>query len=352
MLASVSCKKDIDGIIPDSNPGGPGDTVVYNPTFFDIPTPPGFFQMPIPANNPTSREGVALGKKLFYEERLSGDNTQSCATCHIAEASFTDSARFSTGITGALGDRNAMAIINLGYSQSFFWDGRATSLEEQALGPVTNPIEMNTTWPEVLLKLNADTTYRNLFKQAFNVDVIDSFDVANAIAQFERTMVSADSKYDRVFQGEDMFTPLELEGRNLFLAEDGGDCFHCHETSAGLFIGFRFENNGTQATLTDNGRGDVTGLSSDNGKFKAPTLRNIELTAPYMHDGRFETLEEVVEFYNSGVNINSPNISPLMTKPNRPNGNLNLTAHEKEALVAFLKTLTDKSFTQNPAFLP
>lgn len=349
-MLAVSCKKDvIENVCPPNNGGG-SDTVVYNPDFFDIPTPAGFFQMQIPANNPTSVQGVALGKKLFYDVRLSGDNTQSCASCHIASASFTDTARFSKGITGAIGDRNAMAIVNLGFEINFFWDGRSGSLEEQALEPVTNPIEMNATWEEVLVKLNADTVYRRMFKEAFNVNVIDSHNVAFAIAQFERTMVSANSKYDRVNRGEDIFTPLETTGLQIFTNEKG-DCFHCHSTAGGTFTGFQFENNGLQATIVDEGRGGVTGLSTDNGRFKPTTLRNIALTAPYMHDGRFNTLEEVVEFYNSGVNQNSPNISPVMTKANRPNGQLNLTPYEKEALVAFLRTLTDTSYTQNPAYL-
>ncbi len=333
-----ACKHEpqIDYLIP----------VKATPYIIDIPK--GFPVMPIPNENPLTVEGVNLGKLLFYDTRLSGDNSQSCATCHFAPSSFSDSSQFSTGINGAIGNRNAMAIVNLGYSQHFFWDGRDESLEDQALKPVVNPIEMNTTWPLVLNKLNFDTYYREQFKIAFGVDVIDSFDVAKAIAQFERTMISGNSKFDQNLNGNIPLSDSETRGLVIFNTEKG-DCFHCHGTI--LLQGFEFENNGVQQVMEDIGRGGVTNLSTDIGKFKPPTLRNIELSSPYMHDGRFKTLEEVVEFYNSGVNQSSPNISPLMLKANRPNGDLNLTIQDKADLVAFLKTLTDSDFISNPDFI-
>lgn len=342
LLSFQSCKPDdiIISPIPEPDP--------ETATPLEIVIPNGFPAMPIPEDNPMTVEGVALGRSLFYDNRLSGDNSQSCATCHQSEASYADSNRFSKGIIGAIGDRNAMAIVNLGYAFALFWDGRSASLEEQALEPVVNPIEMNATWPEVLDKLNADTDYRNRFKVAFGVDVIDSLDVAKAIAQFERTMISGNSKFDKSQVGEAQFTDSELRGQLLFFGEKG-DCFHCHGSS--LFTGFEYENNGAQQILTDNGLGDVTGLATDIGKFKPTTLRNIAFTAPYMHDGQFETLEEVVEFYNSGVNQSSPNISPTMMKNNRPGGTLNLTVQEKADLVAFLKTLSDSEFVNNPDFM-
>lgn len=237
-----------------------------------------------------------------------------------------------------------MAIINLGYALHFFWDGRAATLEAQALLPVVNPIEMNTTWPRVLEKLNQDQNYRQKFKLAFNVDVIDSFDVAKAIAQFERTMISGDSKYDRFYNGIENLTESELRGFEIYTTEKG-DCFHCHGSI--LFTGFDYENNGLQKTVIDQGVGGVNGIATDIAKFKPPTLRNIALTAPYMHDGRFNNLKEVIEFYNSGVNQHSPNISPLMLKANRKDGSLHLSAQDKSDLLAFLLTLSDPFFIEN-----
>ena len=336
LLTISSCVHD--PVIIESTPDA-------TPYYLDIPR--GFPPMDIPLDNPMTVEGVALGRKLFYDTQLSGDNTQSCASCHQTEASYSDSNRFSTGIDGSVGDRNAMAVVNLGYAFSLFWDGRSATLEEQALEPVVNPIEMKAKWPEVLDILNADPQYREEFKIAFNVDVIDSLDVAKAIAQFERTMLSGNSKYDKYIRGEVFLTESEIRGKDIY-NDETADCFHCHGTS--LFSGFIYENNGVQQTMVDHGLGNITGLSTDIGKFKPPTLRNIELTAPYMHDGRFNTLEEVVEFYNSGVNQSSPNISPVMLKANRPGGNLNLTTQQKADLVAFLKTLTDYDYVNNPEF--
>lgn len=317
-------------------------------TPYSLEIPRGFPMMAIPEDNSLTVEGIALGRKLFYDTRLSDDNTQSCASCHQTNASYADSNQFSTGIDGSIGTRNAMAVVNIGYSFALFWDGRSATVEEQALAPVTNPIEMNTTWPKVLSKLNADTYYKDMFKIAFGVDVIDSLDVAKAIAQFERTMLSGNSKYDKWLRGEALLTTNEMNGLALF-SDEKADCFHCHGTS--LFMGFAYENNGVQPVMIDKGLGDVTGLSTDIGKFKPPTLRNIELTAPYMHGGQFNTLEEVVEFYNSGVNQSSPNVSPLMLKSNRPGGSLNLTVQERADLVAFLKILSDPDFINNPDFM-
>jgi cytochrome c peroxidase len=261
---------------------------------------------------------------------------------------YTDSNRFSTGIDGSVGNRNGMAIINLGYSYAFFWDSRSVTLEEQALDPVTNPIEMNAKWPDVLIKLNADEEYRQQFKIAFGVDEIDSTEVTKALAQFERTMLSANSKFDKFLRQEDTLTDSEQRGRTIFDTERA-DCFHCHGTR--LLMGFANQNNGLQQVMTDLGVGGENGNPMDIGKFKPPTLRNIALTGPYMHDGRFETLEEVIEFYNSGVNQNSPNVSPIMLKNNRPGGTLNLTQQEKDDLLAYLLTFTDEDFITNPNFM-
>jgi len=340
LVAITACEPDEKVIDPGSSVGEPQPYI--------LETPAGFPDMDIPIDNPLTVEGVALGKKLFFDPILSLDNKQSCGSCHNQDFGFTDNGNAtSEGVEGILGDRNAMAIINLGWDRHFFWDGRSLTLEEQAFEPVPNPIEMNISWPDALEKLNASDEYLALFKAAFGVTAIDSTNVVNAIAQFERTVISADSKYDKVRRGQAQLNALEREGEAIFFSEKG-DCFHCHNFP--FFTSGDFHNNGLQQVLLDVGRAGVTNNPLDQGKFKAPTLRNIAVTGPYMHDGRFETLEEVIDFYNSDVNQNSPTVDPLMLKSNRPGGDLGLTPYEKEALVAFLNTLTDSTFLKDPAF--
>lgn len=301
-------------------------------------------EMPIPSDNPTTVEGVALGRRLFYENMLSGDNTMSCATCHIQEDGFSDKRQFSEGIAGDLGDRQAMALINLGWSDLLFWDGRAASLEDQAFGPVVNPIELNETWSNVVQKLQDDSDYPSLFEAAFGTCIIDSVLVSKAIAQFERTMLSFNSRYDKFFyEQEDVFTQAELNGFELFMGE--AECVHCH--SGPLLSDNRIRNNGLDIVFTDLGLGNVTGDATDNGKFKVTTLRNIAQTAPYMHDGRFTTLEDVIDHYNSGVKAESPNLDPEME--HFVTG-LNLTTAQKSDLVAFLHTMSDNSFLEDLIF--
>ncbi len=340
-----SCKKD------DSNPDC--DLSLYNPTPYSINRPQGFAEMIIPADNPMTVEGIALGRKLFYEKRLSGDNTISCASCHRQQVySFADSTtRFSTGIDGIQGVRNSMAIINSGWGHAFFWDGRAASLEAQALGPVPNPIEMHQKWTDAVVKLEADVNYPELFLKAFGICEIDSIHVAMAIAQFERTMISGNSKFDKFTRGEVALTPSEQNGFSLFNRDktdflSGADCFHCHGSQGGLFSDNAFHNNGLDSVFTDLGREAATGDINDRGKFKAPTLRNIELTGPYMHDGRFATLEEVIEHYNMGGHP-SATLDPLMKNVGV---GLELTQSEKTDLINFLKTLTDLDYLNNPDF--
>lgn len=345
-ISFSSCKKDCDT-------NNDCDLSAYNPTPYNLVIPQGFPQMPIPSDNPMTVEGVALGRRLFYEKRLSGDNTMSCASCHIQKPfSFTDKGtRFSTGIDGIEGNRNAMAIINLGWGHKFFWDGRVNSLEAQALGPVPNPIEMHESWKNALDKLRADDEYPELFLKAFGVCNFDSTHVAKAIAQFERTLISGNSKFDKYLRGEVSLTPSELNGFVLFNRDkapgvSGADCFHCHGAAGGMFTDNDFHNNGLDSVFTDLGLELTTGNIHDRGKFKSPTLRNIELTAPYMHDGRFATLEEVVEHYNRGGHP-SPTLDPLMK--NVGDG-LELSHQEKTDLINFLKTLTDMDFVNNPNF--
>lgn len=335
-LVVSSCNEDCD------------DT--YDPTPYDLNIPPGLPPMEqfIPADNPMTVEGVALGRKLFYEPMLSDDNSQSCSSCHVQENGFAELRQFSEGIDGSIGNRNAMPIINLGWNQfGFFWDGREETLESQALKPVTNPIEMNTTWPEVEAKLNAGEEYQTLFKEAFNVDYIDSLTVAKALAQFERTLISGNSRFDKWYNRQEIqLTEQETRGFVLYNGEEA-DCFHCHGLG-GLITNNQYSNNGMDQVFLDEGRYLVTGLETDKGKFRVPTLRNIAVTAPYMHDGRFFTLEQVIEHYSEHVDGASPNLDPNMELVG--NGGAQLTPAEKADLLAFLRTFTDEEFLTNPDF--
>ncbi len=354
-----SCKKDLPIIIgcTDSTALNYNSSATYNdgscifwiecaPTPYLIMSPSGFSNISIPENNPMTIEGIALGKKLFHDPILSGDGMQSCASCHLQIAGFSDTNRFSQGIDGSFGNRNASTIINAGWNTSNFWDGRAITLEDQAFEPVVDPIEMNNTWQNVENTLNTNATYRDLFKKAFNIDDIDSTHVVMAIAQFERTLISANSRYDKYLRQEVQLTPSELNGFVIFNTEKG-DCFHCHGTE--MFMDNLFHNNGLDTEpFLDLGLAKVTGVASDNGKFKTPTLRNIEFSAPYMHNGRFSTLEQVVDHYNSGGHY-SLTIDPLMKKVGI---GLQLSNQEKTDLVAFLKTLSDPDFITNPDFTP
>lgn len=340
MLVVIACtKKDTDNTIID----------VFQPTALAIAYPAWvdiyLGKMPIPANNPTTVEGVALGRKLFYDTKLSDNLTQSCASCHQQTNAFTDSAAFSVGTNGAKGGRNAMQIINLAWSKYLFWDGRRVNLEGQAHDPVTNPIEMRNTWPNVVSRLQNDADYPNLFFKAFGTKNIDSNLVVKAIAQFERTLISFNSKFDKYyFEGDTtVLNASEKRGQALFFGK--ADCNHCH--SDVLLTDDALRNNGLDLTFKDRGRGEVTKNTSDDGKFKVPTLRNIEFTAPYMHDSRFKTLEEVVNHYNEGIVKNSPNIDENMEVINK---GLNLTQQEKSDLVAFMKTFTDSEFLSNTKF--
>jgi len=340
------------------------DGLVYDPTPVSLQQPQFFPPIEIPADNPLTEEGIQLGKRLFYDPILSGDNTLACAGCHKQSTAFTDTRRFSKGIDGIDGNRNSMALFNLVYPSSFFWDGRSATLEEQILEPVPNPIEMHEEWPNAVTELESEVEYLKLFYLAFGDSVITKEKTAKAIAQFLRTIISSNSRYDKHLRGELFgtsaeWTEAEDRGFEIFMgnftgAGTFGDCFHCHGNILFHLVGEsdQFKNNGLQqaATLndfTDTGRGAITGNTQDNGKFKIPSLRNIELTAPYMHDGRFNTLEEVVNFYSEGVQ-HSPTIDPLMEAAQQ--GGVQLTTQQKQDLVTFLKALTDQSLASNTAF--
>ncbi|MBX7202996.1 MAG: cytochrome-c peroxidase [Bacteroidia bacterium] len=335
LLSWVACRKE------------QAQVEISAPLPYPLEIPKGMPQMQIPADNPLTVEGVALGRKLFYDPILSGDRTQSCSSCHRQEAAFSDAGkRFSVGIKGLNGSRNAHAIINTGFLSRLFWDGRALGLEAQILEPVPNPLEMNLSWKEAGVRLNADESYRKEFFQAFGINTIDSTFVAKAIAQFLRTLISADSRFDKRLRNELNLSAEELNGYVIFNTERG-DCFHCHPADGGrLFTDNRFHNNGLDSVFTDKGLFSISGNPADMGKFLTPTLRNIAFTAPYMHDGRFATLEEVIEHYNRG-GIASPSTDPLMKNVGK---GLNLTAKEKADLLAFLHALSDSNFVKNKNF--
>jgi cytochrome c peroxidase len=334
------------------------DKADYTPTPYQLKIPAHFPDMIIPSDNPMTVEGVELGRFLFYEKQLSGDNSMNCASCHMPQNAFSDPNQYSVGIDGISGNRQSMALINIGWENFFFWDGRETTLESQIIEPVSNPIEMHQSWKDAIHKLNADVKYRNRFFRAFGEEGVDSVKATKAIAQFIRTMISSESKFDVMYKFENnmvlstaeqsLLLTIDLDewaGYDLFKSLNGADCFHCH--NGPLMRVKKFSNNGLDAAFSDLGRGGVTQNPEDYGKFKVTTLRNIALTAPYMHDGRFTTLDEVIEHYSSGIHM-SPTIDPLIEFANQ--GGVQLDAQEKYLLKKFLLTLSDYNFINNPSF--
>jgi cytochrome c peroxidase len=357
----------------DRGPDAPGDLeeIPYDPVPYAIKKPDHFPQVPVPADNPMTLEGVQLGRRLFYDPLLSRDSSMSCATCHLPQGSFTDNRAVSAGVDGIEGTRSAMSLLNIAYATNgLFWDGRVRTLEQQALIPIEDPIEMHHRWTEVIEALRAHPEYPARFRKAFGIK--DRGDIskelaAKAIAQFERILISSgQSRFDRYqYYGElDALDDMELDGKLMFFDEGpsaginlpDAQCFHCH---GGITLtGNQYFNNGldsvqTLDAFTDPGRFIATGNPNDKGKFRSPTIRNIALTAPYMHDGRFNTLEAVLDHYGS-LGKPAPNLDPLIlqigypipgTNPIRHTG---LTNYQKKAIVRFLHTLTDTAFIQNP----
>jgi cytochrome c peroxidase len=304
----------------------------------------------IPSDNPQTIEGVALGKRLFFDRILSSDGTKACASCHSPQTAFSDNSATSIGVDDIAGNRNSMPLFNLAwnYSERFAWDGKELSLERQAEEPVQNPIEMHSNWDAVVERLQGHPEYPELFDRAFKTATITKELTTKALAQFERTLISANSKFDRYSMGEATLSAQELNGLDIFLREDKGDCFHCHgNPNNPLWTNNDFHNNGLDATFTDLGLGAVTGDPNDNGKFRSPSLRNLAYTAPFMHDGRFATLDDVINHYSEGLQ-NSTTIDPLMKQINQ--GGVQLTTQEKADLKAFLLSLSDSSFISNPNF--
>lgn len=335
---------------------GPEDPAIYDPTPYVLDY--GRFPDPnLPADNPLTEQGVLLGRMLFHETMLSGDNTQSCASCHLQEFAFTDTATLSLGIRGMRGHRNAMAVFNMAWHDNeFFWDGRAHLLRDQSLRPIQDPLEMDESLQDVMTKLSSDKRYRDQFIRAFGDEQVTPLRMSLAMEQFMHTIVSNRSKYDRYLQGEVTLTESEERGRLLFTTEfnpffpdlSGADCAHCH--GGDNFENDQYLNNGLDdfANLQDKGREMVSQDPADRGKFKVMSLRNIEVTAPYMHDGRFKTLEEVIDHYDHGLQ-GSPTLDPAL-EYTRVSGGLGLSAQDKADLVAFLKTLTDHELLVDPAF--
>lgn len=324
------------------------------PTPYKFPEPKYFPKIPQSPYNPVTVEGAELGRYLFYDPILSGDSTMSCSSCHKLEYAFSDAPnQFSEGRNKELMKRNTLPLFNLAYYNSFFWDGRAVSLEDQVLHPVRTASELNLNWEVAEKRIQRSKFYRTLFKKAFGKTKIDSTLIARSVAQFLRTLLSYNSKFDKALRNETVLNADELEGFEIVNDMTRAGCVHCHTTDQNaLGTILDFSNNGldmvTDANLyKDKGLGHFTKNSKDNGKFKIPSLRNILFTAPYMHDGRFKTIEEVIDFYSEKVQP-CANIDSRMEFAHQ--GGPKLNAHEKRKVIAFLKTLSDSAFITNPEY--
>lgn len=366
----VACKEDPENTITpvEADNGIALDTISYDPTSYTIDPPPGFPPMPIPADNPMLAEAVVLGRFLFHDKMLSKDFSLSCEGCHDLKKAFTDGIPTSVGVEGIAGERNSMSLVNVGYNweptrqHNFNWDGAFSTLEQQVLSPVRHPLEMNVSWDTVEVRLQQHPHYPYLFRKAFGIE--NSKDItrdlaAKALAQFLRTLNSAGSLYD-----EHVHTPFvymdqdQQRGFDLFLGDALGtaaiadaECAHCHAFTASkaTFARNGFSNNGLDeaqdfADFSDQGLGKHTGRPSDNGKFREVTLRNIALTAPYMHDGRFATLEEVLDHYVDHIKP-APNLAGEIATADELS---NLSAQDKQDIISFLHALTDTSYYDKP----
>ena len=290
--------------------------------------------------NPLSTDKIALGSALFYDPILSRDSTISCATCHSSYSAFTHIDHpFSHGIDNKIGTRNAPALMNLAWNTSFMWDGAIKHLDMQALAPISNPDEMDESIQHVVIKLQHNKRYPKLFYKSFGDSIITGEHTLKALSQFMLTLVSYNSKYDSVIRKESSFTPQENNGYLLFRA----NCASCHKEP--LFTNNQLENNGLpiDSSLHDNGRMRITQDSANYLQFKVPTLRNIQFTYPYMHDGRFVRLQLVLNHYTNGI-VRSKTLSKQLQK------SIVLSSSDKVDIIAFLYTLTDKTFISNEQF--
>jgi cytochrome c peroxidase len=326
-----SCSKQNEPATLKSQPIGPALT---------IQVPLGLPPLPIPTGNKPTAETVALGRTLFYDPILSRSNKLSCATCHNPALMFVDRQRVSTGDAGVQGVRNSLSILNAAYYSTNFWDGRAGSLEDQAGNPMANRIEMNQPHEVSVKKLNGMEQYRKAFARAFGPGPVTLDKIRMALASFERTLLSGDSPFDRYKYGHDpkAMTPAAIRGLAIFTDKKHGNCATCHTIGEqyALFTDEKFHNIGigvdSNGELTDLGRFVVTHNPADKGAFRTPSLRNVALTPPYMHDGSEKTLDDVIEYYQGGGNSN-----PYLDKEIHP---LDLSARDREDLLAFLKALT------------
>lgn len=335
----AACGSEPDPIIIDDGTGGDDDDRLIR---VSEEMPP----LNLPEDNPLSRKGVELGRMLFYDPFLSGDGTQSCGSCHNPQFGFTDNDKqFSEGIRGELGVRNSMPLFNLMWSSSLFWDSRAETLRKLALMPIENPVEMDQDIGELIVKLNEHAEYKDLFKAVFEVDEIDSTHLAKALEQFLLTIISDNSKFDKFNRGLVELTAEEQRGFDKLKVKG---CFNCHSTT--LFHDNKSHNTGLDAQIKDKGLGGHTGQTSDMGKFRTPSLRNIMRTAPYMHDGRFETIDEVLDFYDADVQLDAPNVDGETEDFLRIGMRNRLTPIEVEEVKAFLRTLTDTDMMNDPRF--
>lgn len=304
---------------------------------------PAYFPEPVYnlASNQTTEAGFKLGRTLFYDGILSRDNQISCGSCHIASHAFTQHGHdVSHGVDDKVGIRNSMPLFNLAWSDSFFWDGGVFHLDLFPIAPIENPVEMDEKLPNVLNKLKASSSYRKMFLDAFGSEEINSTKMFKALSQFMLSIVSADSKYDKVQRKEATFNAEELSGYKIFQAK----CNSCHQEP--LFTDHSFRDNGIGENLAkDQGRWEISQLENDRLKFKVPSLRNLKATAPYMHDGSFRTLDAVIRHYRQEVQP-TPNLDPLLKKEM----GIKLTDSEVSQLMAFLDCLNDESFLRNPIF--
>lgn len=341
----LCCFVGLSFLVIDGTENDRWRTAPYQPVYLDLPIPAGW---PKPTkdyflDNRITEQGFQLGRKLFYDGRLSKDGNFSCGGCHQQFAAFSHYEHdLSHGFNNAFTTRNAPALFNLAWQTSFHRDGGVNHLEIQALSPITAPNEMAESLDSVLYKLNKDPEYPRLFKAAFGTPDITTQRMLKALAQFTGSIVSADSKYDKVKRGEAKFTPLEQSGYELFKQ----NCSACHAEP--LFTDNSFRNNGLKrdSTLKDIGRMMVTGDSRDSLKFRVPSLRNVQLTFPYMHDGRLYSLGEAIEHYRSGIITDQPTLDPLLKD------RITMTQQEKYNIIYFLNTLTDHNLTKNPRFGP
>jgi cytochrome c peroxidase len=335
-------------------------------TYYEDLIPTGPFQLVYPANfgnrinvpadNHTTKQGVYLGRLLFYETALSANNKLSCASCHQQEKAFTDGIALSEGVDHVFSTRNSMSLVNLLWTRKFFWDGRAGSLEDQAAIPLSNPHEMGQSLTVSAQKLSQIQSYPALFKLVYGDTLINGDRIVKAIAQFERTLISANSRYDQYLRKAYQPNQQELKGMALFNQSPqpekgirGANCAHCHG-GAKTYMEL-FHNNGLDSIPKDAGIESLTGLPADRGRFKVPTLRNIALTAPYMHDGRFKTLDEVIDHYSDHIKQSASLSSFLQGESNEIGSqSLKLLPEEKKELIAFLNMLTDSAFISNPKF--